>query len=362
MNERLLRLKDAKKASMVDIRKPHTCSARVCNPQCERDFGISTDCTLFLCNYGSIHRCGPDVCTIYSVHTGTCPLSGMQVGPAITSAYAKDDPRTWYQKAPQTGPKITEGNVVNIYDDNQVKQQQELAATTPPIKRPRIRKEKSQEEVEEILSNLLELLLYSSKRTQINELEMQKYEMHAAQARNTYITACREQGRFPFSTDVARIVGYHTSKALPLNELEREPKRLRFYINQLFQIWQISKRFYTDADEPKSDVETVALGALYMMRVGHIVDGHILLPKDLFLFCNLPLVNKITGFGIKKKKITKGEKILDIVYKRAREQKAPLETYTLTATTIDQEEEEQLFKSTSRNNVRGQTRRNGPVV
>lgn len=351
MNPQILRrLKEAKKATLLDVRKPHTCSLKLCNPQCERDFGLSDDSTIFLCNYGSIHVCGVDVCKIYSVHTGTCPLSGMVVGPQRSSDYAKDDPRTW-RAAPEPVP--TQAQDGNIFDEKKNTAGPVSVPPPPPPPSKKVRtknkkRERQQEDIEDSFSSLVDLLLYSSHRARINQAELERNQRDAAQARNTYIATCKEQGRFPFLTDIVRIFGHFSSKALPLNELEREPKKVQNYVKILSQVWDIAKRFYKETDEPKMDAECVALGALYMMRNGYEVRGIKLLPKDLFLFCNLPPVNKLTVFRLKKKNVTRGEKVISIVYNNAFEARAPLDEFTLKPVVTD--DETKVFKSTSRKN------------
>jgi hypothetical protein len=207
----------------------------------------------------------------------------------------------------------------SIAEDEPVKKRQ-----LPPIPLPVVR-----ERARELVRNLL----YSACRTNRNRAAMQENALAAAKARQTYVAQRAAQRQLPYLTDLYRLVAHFTSQPPPLQEFPATNVRaLDYYADVIVQVWQLVLRWggtsnATDdgAHDGKAvvnrpDLESVALGVLYLMRNGHRVGAVTLLPRDEFLLWNLPIVNELGYFGVRKNKITQGVAMVQRTYNAAQQE------------------------------------------
>jgi len=294
----------------------HQCSSQFCNPQSEVDIQKQknlpiTDTmsyNLFVCDLGAVHLCTVSECELYgSTQDQTCPVSGIQWA-SIVSNYSKNDSRTWYNKgtemsdpkAIQNGPR-QHAKKQNFYSESMIKNTTET---------------------------LINLLLYSHTRLDRNQAAANDHIDQSQNAMNTYAKHRKnELKQMCYKTDLYRLNAHYCSQQLPLRILEIDLSRIEYYVHVVLQLWHICQKFYihpinrtfnNNGNEIKNRLtpEVVALGVLYSMRQGITIQGVDLLPKDNYLE-NLPIIIDLSFFGVDKKKVTKGNKILLTSYNNA---------------------------------------------
>lgn len=184
----------------------------------------------------------------------------------------------------------------------------------------------SDEVVKSKASEIIMCLLFSVNRARRNGDAIVENKRIAIKARNTYITERMQQRQLPYLTDIYRLMGHITSRALPLDEYVFDEALHDYYVNVVLQVWLFimkycEKEYDAESDTeiiPRIDLETVVLGTLYVMRQGLLRGGMTLLPKDEFLLVSLPLIHEMSYFNNAfKKKITKGTTLLNDVYDNA---------------------------------------------
>ena len=283
------RLKRACKVSAAGIIPHHYCSRFFCSPQNEvqyiRSGTLQQPClsnNVYICKFGTLHLCTEKTCALYAdAIDHTCPVSGIQYGVTGNSSYDKNDYRTWNGGLSDPHPTVTGKS-----------------------KRPRA--EPTATNVQQHVTDLVELLLYSNKRITCNSIHTNKLKQHAKHATDTYVNEQNRRRQLPFLTDVYRINAQCTSAPLPYAVLVRDPARVAYYTAAVMHIWNlidVTNRRLSDATE-------VALGTLYTMRTGIAYDKDQVLPEDVYLNEHLPKFNDLTEFGVDKTNVTCGMTIV----------------------------------------------------
>lgn len=264
----------------------------------------------------TIHVCTEESCTYWRENQGhTCPISALEYGGSQTSSYSKNDSRTWYVR----------GSV----------EQFQPAATTPTPAAttaaavPRAKPSLTAEQIEDRCTVMIKLLLYSRQRVTRNGLLHQEQMQAANLACATYLQKQAQQRQPPFFTDLYRIRAHLLFCEAPLQILEFDESRCRYYVGIVTQVWQRVQQFYVrDHDKvrdaqaveivPRLDFESVILATLYGMRQGYHQRGVRIIPQDPFLAQHLPLISDlITHFSLPRDAITKGQKILRRAFENA---------------------------------------------
>ena len=98
--------------------------------------------------------------------------------------------------------------------------------------------------------------------------------------------------------------------------LKRDQNVINRYVKLIFQFYEFAVKYIEDKISP----EAIALGILYKMQQGMIVDNVVLIPLESFLVENLPLMNDLNKLKIDKKKYTLGERLIFQTLENARKQ------------------------------------------
>jgi hypothetical protein len=287
--------------------KTHMCSDSICKPQNETTLkkrGLLSSTTpyvtndrIFVCIYGTIHECTPNTC----MNNNTCPISGLSDGVVIEyNSYDPNDSRTWNKEKYK-------------------------------------RKQISLTDVYEKAKDLIETLLYSHHRTQIND----KWKKQQLKLCNKEKNACINP-HVPINLiQLAMIQCKYDCKTLPLEILERDEERINYYTYMVIQMYEKIQKYNSD----KLCIESVTLGVLYKMKQGFKIDSVIIIPIDIYLVEHLPQMNDLPKFSIDKRKFTKGEKWITYTIEQAQKSGKNLQEIALDEKTI---ETVKVFKPTSR--------------
>lgn len=273
---------------------------------------------VFVTRCRAIHLCSERSCSLWNNDpTGTCPVSGIQYG-QLVSSYDRNNSRTWY--APTLLPESGSGSVAP-------------AETKPTASKKRaLPQPLSQDKKWERASNLLKLLLWSSKRVTRNKQVAGELRALADKMCADYVAEQREQGQLPYWTELFVRRGYALSRTLPLQILEFDEEKHDYYAGILVQVWDRVARFYVRGPRPlnvdavpQREFDCVALAALYMMRQSdYHREGVALLPHDDFLAAALPPATDLaTYFGVQGQLITRGTKYIRQSFENAFADRVP---------------------------------------
>lgn len=370
-SQAVVRLRNAMGADLRDSREVHKCTAQLCKPQSEsmlvtkgKLVAPPLTSNVFLCSYGTIHVCSERACEHYGCSQAqTCHISGFQFGSKI-SDYTRGDPRTWNAKpepscAIDTRLLLTQSGPAAVSNGSESKKRlpEPIVAPVPPAKRIFSQKRLSIEDLTGIASGMVKLLLYSRNRINRNKDAIKTFQHDAGEARVTYVRQQLQNQQLPYWTDTYRLIGHYSSQELPLIEFVYSSNLHDYYVNVIVQVWKKVMLYYVPVEEkeyetdgiteipPRVKFDDVCLGVLYAMRQGIRYNGHVFLPKDDFLLMNLPIGSDLyTYFGIRKNRISKGDKILEQTYNNALAANASLTDIMIDVTILPEKREEQLIQ------------------
>lgn len=287
---------------------PHECSKEFCEPlntigifrlfKFKQDFPES----LYICKYGQEHDCMKSDCGIDSV----CPVSGIiKENIQEYSDYNKNDSRTWNTKVPQ---KFLSEKKVEVLMKKYTKED---------VKK--VKREKHQINNSQIYSrieHIVETILYSLNRKKINE---EKYNIHSKKIKREkdfYISECSEKCIPVNLIKLCMMDSKPNANLHIIKILKRDQNVINRYVKLIFQFYEFAVKYIEDKISP----EAIALGILYKMQQGMIVDNVVLIPLESFLVENLPLMNDLNKLKIDKKKYTLGERLIFQTLENARKQ------------------------------------------
>lgn len=284
----------------------HLCTNKECSPR-------NNGSNVYLCKYGVVHLCSASRCEYYNLtQSKTCPISGIVMEHSVVAqnTYNKNDSRTWRSEEAITGA-LTESK---------------LSESLP--------KKKKQSSVDEMLRNNAENvvvnLLYSSNRDRRNRVALEYMKERAAKARQTYVNERFKKRQLPYASDMCRVTATVYAQPLPYILYTYDDVMIEYYTGIILQVWGLVQKYAIaykdkvfDQDEkeivPRIDFESIALATLYVMREGMQYEGAVALPRDTFLFHNLPqLFDLDTYFSVSQNKVTKGTALLLMVYNNAK--------------------------------------------
>jgi len=297
----------------------HFCSAKECSPRCN-------DSNVYLCKYGIVHVCSQTSCEYYAqTQSKTCPISGrvMETLLMAQNTYDKNDSRTWRK----------ESEIVSALSASQVHSLGKKKHT-----RQTHFEHVLQHQSEDIVINLL----YSSNRVKRNEVALTTMDEKAKKACQTYVNERFAKRQLPYLSDLIRITSSVFTHPLPYIIFEYNESLIQYYAAVIIQVWAIVIKYavlhkdkvYETGTKievmPRIDFESVALAIMYAMREGMYFDNTAALPKDDFLFDNLPVLNDLDAyFSLSQNKVTKGTAILLLVYNNAKTDGATMEEICL---------------------------------
>ena len=358
---------------------------------------------VYVCNMQSVHICTKDKCNLYrATATGTCTISGLHYEKHQFSTYSSADQMTWGSKTSNFTCK-TPSNEFNISevapvqgmnrrlllnrsdaslfssplllssssivkekeskkgekDELSLKKKHTTTTTTTttttnnnsmttllPLKRKK-NFTRNNTKLAEKSRSIIQLLLYSVHRIRIND-EMRKRHLRARDKyRDDYIRMCKEQRQRTILSDFARFNIYFLNLPVPLTELQQDEARISNLSNVILHVWNLVEKYYDNdrnKDGCKIDFTSVALGTLYTMRQGYVINEFEVLPQDSFLAYHLPKMKDLSRFDLSKRSITKGEKLLSDTYKFAFAQGASREDIIINVSKMKEAGEAGQFK------------------
>ena len=187
-------------------------------------------------------------------------------------------------------------------------------------KKRRSRSNAKKKQLKESARSLIQLLLYSSNRIRINDETRAKHLRARDKHRDEYIRMCKQQRQRTVLSDFARFNIFFLNLPVPLAELELDDAKIDNLQHIIMHVWSLVEKYYDlekSNDACKIDFTSVALGTLYTMRQGYLLNGIEVLPQDVFLAYHLPKMKDLSRFHLAKRGITKGEKILAHAYDNA---------------------------------------------
>lgn len=285
---------------------PHECSKEYCEPLntvgIYRIFKIKQDFpeSLYICKYGQEHDCFKNDCGIDSV----CAVSGIiKENIQEYSDYNKNDSRTWKSVVPQ---KYLSEKKVEVLMKKYTKEE-----VSKKVKRE---KKFNSSQIQSRIEHIVETILYSLNRKKINE---EKYNIHSKKIKREkdfYITECSEKC-IPVNLIKLSMMDSKPNANLHIIKiLKRDQNVINRYVHLILQFYNHAVKYIEDKVSP----EAIALGILYKMQQGMIVDNVILIPLETFLVENLPLMNDLNKLKIDKKKYTLGERLIFQTFENAR--------------------------------------------
>ncbi len=373
-SQSIVRLRNAMGAELKDSREVHKCTGLTCKPQSEamlvangRLVAPPLTSNVFLCRLGTIHVCSERACEHYgNSHAQTCHISGFQFGSKV-SDYNRNDHRTWNLKPEpscaidprqlltQSGPAAFSNPPAAAAAKREMPDEE--AQQQPVAKRVFLQKKLSIEDQTFIASGMVKLLLYSRNRIARNKEAITNFQHEAGEARVTYVRQQLHNQQLPYWSDIYRLIGHFSSQELPLVEFVFSPNLHDYYVSVILQVWKKVMLYYisphdkeyepdgTTEIQPRVKFDDVCLGVLYVMRQGVRFNGHVFLPKDDFLLMNLPIGSDLAAyFGIRKNRISKGEKILDQTYTNAMASNVPINDLLIDVAALPEKREEQLVQ------------------
>lgn len=309
----------------------HMCSSKECSPK-------SNGFNVYLCKYGVVHICSVSRCEYYArTQNKTCPITGIVLEHTVLAQnnYDKNDSRTWKK----------ESDLVVVIPDSEV------------VKKRHVRHVPNETTLQMIAENVVTNLLYSSNRTNRNNVAASFMAEKAKKARQTYVNERFKDRQLPYLSDLCRVTATIFSPELPYVLYAHDEISIRYYACIVLQVWAMVLKYAVPHKEkifdpdtkkeivPRMDFESVALATIYSMREGMEFDGTVALPADPFLSQNLPHLNDLdTYFGLSQNKVTKGTTLLLSVYNNAKNDGASTKEICIDLSLLPLRDEQTGFK------------------
>lgn len=343
----------------------HTCDNSFCNPENEAVFiakrlliGPPVEPDVYVCKYGGLHYCTKDTCNLYTneINDGICPITGAK--------YVQ--PVSYFLRNPNSSLRVTDPKIKpRAYDPNHSQQVLSNATTGGGggVKRKSIYqqlfnrdgdgdggskgevvvavKKKKQKRRRNRLANnrsvfiekaqsLVNTLLFSTKRKEINERK-QRESVESGKCRlKLYLQQCKAKRQFPIVIEelTIQINAYLMPPHLEIFEYDEE--KTTYYTSIIMKTWDLLCSSPYGRDNQSCKFKQHALGVLYLLRQGFTCHGIRVLPKDPFMIY-LPLRTELGEFGneIVKKHVTVGQTHLRNMYESIIQEGWPLEKFVL---------------------------------
>lgn len=268
------RLREARQRELLlTPHPPQPCHNLLCDPQNEIALirrGLLAGphrCPefLYLCKYGEFHLCS-EICTA----EGPCLVSGVSSGLIEEySSYNRTDHRTW-------GLEVVRASRPDYYAQ---------------------------------VEHVVDSLLYSPIRQRIALQNRKLAQRRLKKLKTSVVTNALSKNKPVNMIHLAMLTEKHSETPADHATGSRDAERVDRYVKLVLGI-------YRQLPE-KTCVETLTLGVLFKLRTGLVVDGEECLAQDLFLRDHLPSINSLEKLGFDKKKVTRGEKLLLLPWKRS---------------------------------------------
>jgi len=294
-------------------KRPHPQCSKSCDPRSEGSFvhdghlsGPPISSNVYMCALGSLHICSKTSCEYYGAqHDQTCHVSGIQHGTVISS-YDAGDYRTWRPQIPG-GPDALPRPATQVVIKGKTKKGTKRKA--PFAQNGEKVLSADAERAESIVVNLL----FSPMRTQRNLTATVANRKNAQKAKQGYAYDRKVHHRqLPCLSELHKRGTAALLCELPLKELERDDALVSYYVAVIMQL-SAKVRAYC-MPKQRMDMDSLALGTLYMLRQGYSHEGRVYLAADAFLDAHLPRINDMIYFAYDRDKITDGMRMLLALY------------------------------------------------
>ena len=313
--EKILQLIAQYKNDLTDEYKPHYCDSAFCNPQTIRQLrlsgqypGVEDNDEIYLCNYRQYHICNANEC-----HCSTCPISGACYGASLFSSYSPQDQRTW-----NVGPEDDDTPVLRPMPGWEHTIQAE-----PSVEPAQKRFRANTSEVRNRVETLIERFLYGQERVKINHEFDEQKDKNSRRKKEAYVNQCVKHNRPVNLLEICMMNDHEDSLGAPLEILEKDMQVVHYLTFIVLQVYEIVQRYggiNGTQGQGKVDVVSVTVATLYYMRKGYVLDDVTILPVNDLLREHLPIMNYLPKFGVEKRKLLKGEKVVKYSYSEALKQ------------------------------------------
>jgi hypothetical protein len=328
------RLQEMKAISAYQKNVPHACRKETCNPQNEPQLTNRplTNC-VYLCNFGQIHVCLPDVCTeaVYANHGElVCPISGLVVG-VEESLFTRAEPHYRIVKTTTAGG---------------------CGDTKRHAKKPFSVSFKKMREYADLT---IEKLFYGAARIEINAVAARKRKEKCEQKLKTYICNQKRNKEFVMFPDLVIMKANIMTEPLPYELFsDHDSLWIANCSSVVMNIWEnligafygsTSNNYIKDVlDAPtKPNMESITLAVLYMMRNGYSD----IIPYDEFVSRHIPNEKDLVLFGYNAKKVKPGKDLIQRLYEKSKSLCLNI-VFTKTLPQLEEESETLfIFKPTS---------------
>ena len=281
--------------------------------------------SVYVCRFHSVHICTVDTCNSFiGTHDGVCPISGVYHGhtegekawvlPEKRTAHFKrngvkgmsardanerDTEQAGEAEAKRRRIQLAEYSRTNVFGalfkrteagvaspppsvmieeipDDKGKGKEELAEDEAVLargvdsvapKRVRNVRTKKRQMLYEEAAAIVSQLLYSDERKKINEQKRAKLDIQKQRAKRAYY-ADREGVTIPILTEMLNKVAPYDMKLPHMRILDRDERRIKYYVTIVLQSWKIVKESPWGEQNPGFRFEAHTLSVMYKMRKG----------------------------------------------------------------------------------------------
>ncbi len=276
----------------------HACRRETCNPQNEPELTNMplTNC-VYLCNYGQVHVCLPDVCT-EAVHANrgelVCPISGLVLG-VEESLFTRAEPH---------------------YSIVRVKPEKKRAKTAAPFA-------STVKKIKTYAMGVVEKLFYGAPRAEMNAVAARKRRDKCDQKLKTYVSMQKRKREFVSLPHLILLKSNAMLEPLPYEVFaEHDAKWMAACAGCVARTWEcLVGAFYGPDDlykevrdaPTKPNMEAITLAVLYMMQKGYAD----IIPYDETVSRHIPHEKDLNLFGYNAKKIKPGKDLVQRFHEKS---------------------------------------------
>lgn len=312
----------------------HVCSGVVCHPRTTAAVSVYN---VYVCDYGAVHVCGEDYCTLASPTPQgeyVCPISGLVLGVEHNVSYQKEGEDASYR----------------------------IVHNTAAAKK---HKPSTDEKFHTKALAIIMKLFYSDTRKELNRKAETARTERCKGAVERYTQQQQRKAQFINLQEVLRIKSNVLSEPLPYRIL-REDQDTDWITNKCLhtmkQIWQklnanfyggagagAASKLYEQVKEAPVRLNAVytALALVYTMKTGHRVNEKVFVPYDPFVAENVPREKDITMFGYQVARMKKSKDLLISFFEKSVELNMYIRVDIAPAAAAPPPPREQLFKPTA---------------
>ena len=152
-------------------------------------------------------------------------------------------------------------------------------------------------------------LFFSQHRRDLDRLKQKQLKRNVNKRIKKYMKGCKKHKKCAKRTDIDTILrSEHVLSGRRVGILEENPEQVIHYAEIIVQLWMsMSKTPYAHQHKSHMHYKNHILGTLYMLQYGFCMDDTTILPKDDFLYKQLPSIHDMKSYKFNKKGITIGK-------------------------------------------------------